>query len=449
MFGINNAGHAVYTSEVGEERHAFTNWLPPSIVPVGGSCHDLHELSELDEGGESAAHDINDSDIAVGWATFDGEKHAVVWFIKDYNQFATPKIPFLDLGLLSPNSTYSEAFAINDDAPCPVIVGEGDVRDGCSCNGGNILVKRGFWRTLTDPLQDLTTAIILVDSVTPCNIKETSASDVNSDPVGGTYETTAVGTGEYSTAQCLGSIDHPGMYWNIVDPKGDQCDPESNGGGLLLANGSFSSWQARGISDIGGIVGDVFNPGPDSAAYWPDVLAPPVDIGSILGGDGASYAQRINNRNPATEVIAAAGWRTTPDQAVLWECTGTCTDPMTDWDAAILDNELIPDCSGWLIRRAFDVNDDVSIICWATKIGQPDTEHAVILEPLVNCCPEDLDRDGDVDLADLNILLAAYGNCSDCSPCIADLNCDGVVDDLDRNILIQQLLGGSPCGGGP
>lgn len=85
---------------------------------------------------------------------------------------------------------------------------------------------------------------------------------------------------------------------------------------MLLDEGIFASWQARGISDNGDVVGNVFDPGADSAAYWPDVLAVPVDIGSLVSG--ASYAQRINNKNSAIEVIAAAGWHTVPlDEAVL------------------------------------------------------------------------------------------------------------------------------------
>jgi hypothetical protein len=45
----------------------------------------------------------------------------------------------------------------------------------------------------------------------------------------------------------------------------------------------------------------------------------------------------------------------------------------------------------------------------------------------------DLDRDGDVDGADLGIMLAS---CGDCTDCVADLNRDGTVDGADLGVLV-------------
>jgi len=48
----------------------------------------------------------------------------------------------------------------------------------------------------------------------------------------------------------------------------------------------------------------------------------------------------------------------------------------------------------------------------------------------------DLDFDGDVDGADLGLLLGAWGDCVPGDPCLADYNGDGVVDGVDLGFLL-------------
>jgi Dockerin type I domain len=67
-------------------------------------------------------------------------------------------------------------------------------------------------------------------------------------------------------------------------------------------------------------------------------------------------------------------------------------------------------------------------------------------------CPEDLNRDGEVNGLDLAVLLAAWGPCDDCA---ADLDEDGVVNGLDLAILLaawgrcpESLTGGGSGGEG-
>jgi hypothetical protein len=51
-------------------------------------------------------------------------------------------------------------------------------------------------------------------------------------------------------------------------------------------------------------------------------------------------------------------------------------------------------------------------------------------------CEGDFDSDGDVDLADLSILLADYG-CTSPGPCVADIDGDGDTDLGDLSILLS------------
>ena len=73
-------------------------------------------------------------------------------------------------------------------------------------------------------------------------------------------------------------------------------------------------------------------------------------------------------------------------------------------------------------------------------------EAAASLDPDGFACPEDLVQDGDVDGADLAVLLGAWGDpgCGLDEPCRADLNCDGAVNAADLGIL---LAAWGPCGG--
>ncbi len=72
---------------------------------------------------------------------------------------------------------------------------------------------------------------------------------------------------------------------------------------------------------------------------------------------------------------------------------------------------------------------------WSLAVEDGGLTARVVAVPLLD---GDLDDDGDVDLADLVLLLAAFGPCPDGAPCPADLDADGAVDALDLLILLDQ-----------
>jgi hypothetical protein len=84
--------------------------------------------------------------------------------------------------------------------------------------------------------------------------------------------------------------------------------------------------------------------------------------------------------------------------------------------------------SGWFVTNASDANPD-------TPTG---TDYLVLRARVfapAPACPSDLNDDGQVDGADLGILLGAWGPCG-AGACPSDLNGDGQVDGADLGILL-------------
>ncbi len=172
--GINNANQAVFTAVAGGKKHAML-YLPVGAYDLAAGVHDLHVLAGPDIGGdESAAHDINDAGIVVGWGEIEGEKHAFVWRL-DKDPF-----DFIDLGTFSAGDS-STAFAINNDAPFPIVVGDGNCPGGCDCMGGGHHPRFAFALLLENPPDVLDAAALLepVSSLPGC-YPTAFARDVNS-----------------------------------------------------------------------------------------------------------------------------------------------------------------------------------------------------------------------------------------------------------------------------
>src|SRR6185295_5676213 len=105
--------------------------------------------------------------------------------------------------------------------------------------------------------------------------------------------------------------------------------------------------------------------------------------------------------------------RTGAQHAFIWQ-RGAMTD---------LNTLLVPG-TDWVIGFAYDINDSGQIAAMGSH-GNEFTQRAVRLDPVVPPpTPGDIDEDGDVDAADLAILLGAWGPCAACDPCPSDLDGD-------------------------
>ena len=452
IFGINNANQAVFTAVVAGEKHAML-YLPVDAFGLAAGVHDLHDLAGSVVGDASAAHDINSAGIVVGWAgievspnTF--QQHAFVW------RLDLPQHDFIDLGLF-PGGTSSVVYAINNDTPFPMMVGDGDRPGDCGCDPNlfSDAVRRGFALELTDPPDPLDDAAVLESHSNlpgPGCYPSAFVRDVKSQ-AGLTVAGFSAKSGDCAVPVGCGAP-YAGTAW--INPT-----PGTNAGSALAAldpthHEDPGGTQAWGVSDTGAMVGYGFDaatsPCKQHAAYWHDAAAdPPLDLGlaSAMDPSAQTLAVRINN-NQSPETLQAVGWKlASPDLAFLWECDGDCS-LLTNWSATDL-NDTIQHCSDfWSIRQAHDVNDNGWIIGWAdANEGGPADFRAVILFPDQDCqvcCLADLDCDGDVGVKDLLILLGSWGPCpAPPAPCDADLDCDGTVGVLDLLILLGEW---GPCG---
>jgi hypothetical protein len=101
--------------------------------------------------------------------------------------------------------------------------------------------------------------------------------------------------------------------------------------------------------------------------------------------------------------------------------------------AAVDLNDVIPSDSGWVLHKANAINDAGQIIGQGTRSGLSG-QRSFLLTPIGPPQPADLDGDGQVDAADLGLLLGAWGPCA--APCDADLDGDGTIDGADLGLLL-------------
>ncbi len=216
------------------------------------------------------------------------------------------------------------------------------------------------------------------------------------------------------------------------------------------ASGAAGNWQNFddcGVNDAGDWVvgGDT-----DAAAAGDGFLA---YNGSIVASEGQTLAGLTLSANPRSVSIANNGrlgaiWNTNAGEALYLFTQNVAGG----WDAQILlkNGDLVDtDGDGIGDSPVTDFNASTTI---APGLRLPDRCQAFVsvdltingssVEAIVSVpMPEldllgDLDGDGDVDAADLAILLGAWGQ-----PGVADLNCDGTTDALDLAILLGAWTG--------
>ena len=125
-----------------------------------------------------------------------------------------------------------------------------------------------------------------------------------------------------------------------------------------------SASEARGINDIGQIVGDAYGSGRTHAFLWQSESGMQ-DLGTLGGGSSSAYA--INNSG---QVVGQASPSQGADHAFVWQT-----------DTGMVDlNSLIPASSGWTLVAAHAINDRGQIV--GEGSSPSGRYHAFLLTPV-------------------------------------------------------------------
>jgi len=449
--GINNLGEIVgvvndprLSPILGTEDGAFY-WQPSdrrSDYAVG------FNILPVPSNFRSRANEINDSGYAVGARQVSSSDTSLAAF--RWNVATSSDNALLGLG------SGSEAFAVNDETPRPLIVGD-YVPSG--------MVQHAF------RIEPDGTGLDRLDAGIETTWL-TFGRDI-SNPVAG--DAITVG---WSQESSLGCVDYlltcvDGWAWEETLAIG--LNPIED---LALDPDDWSLAQGYGVNDVGNSVGisleeiGVFT-GRQRATYWEtttdDVVILPGDPSAPGGssGDEGPLARAIADPivDGATSTLIAVGFSDFTEQALRWTAT-VADDEQGDWTVeeliCLIGCDLDPadpcdaDESRWeALVFANDINDQGWIVGQGlvrdtNQGGSIDARLRGFLLVPTDWCPGDIAGagafpDGTVDTRDLLALLAAWGDTSDCpSNLPADINCDGEVASAD---LLALLASWGQCDG--
>lgn len=180
--------------------------------------------------------------------------------------------------------------------------------------------------------------------------------------------------------------------------------------------------RAWGINDAGDIVGEAqfLISQPEQATLWTEGAAIRL-IPEFVRPQGVASA--INNRGQIAGYYINLDNLNDHWHGFLWQ-NGHRIDLLEQTD---------PD-EDWLFLFPFTINDRGFLAGGGARNGE--LGHAWMMIPIP---AGDIDRDGDVDLSDLTLLLSAFGTICDPTPCAADLDHDGDVDLSDLTLLLSNF----------
>ena len=395
---------------------------------------------------ESAAWDINDAGIVVGWqGTASGPSHessvAVYWDLSEANIPPHDDIPAPDVTGADPPFI---AYGVNNLSPFQVV---GVYRQEV----GQTAFERGFIWTEGD---DTVALNPVADDPEDWDISHALAvNDDTQGPLVGGLSIACGGAGGNCGVAATACDEAAGdaTYWEPEDPAALASPGDGFGEAPYELEG-----EVQGVNNSGELVGasvecigSQLAHRKKRAVYWVDTAAEPFNLGQLVidfeGGAGEEDTQSIANGISETSPRVVAGWNSTDLYAVAWKADG-----QGGWDLIKLIDVIDPDIpiGTWTdLIEATDANVNGWIVGYGIiDPGAPDPPivrgFLLIPMPAPNSCVGDTNDDGMVDVEDLVNVILDWD--TDGSANGGDVDGSGTVDVGD---LIAVVLNWGPCPG--
>ena len=374
-------------------------WIAHGFVWTDGSMLDLGTIESDPPEGEFprpaiTGVDINNSGQAVGiYTAMSGWPWAFVWLPEP--AYGLPA-GMAALPRLAEGEELSRAFSINDAGQ---IVGE-------SRPEGSIGVRAVRWDCVDDVWQ----------------ITDLGSLDDNPDSTARAYDINALGQ---IVGQSNNIDEHNGLEPFLYLPEPAYGLPA----GMNAIATFYPSGEGVAINDLGQIAGQT---GPQFPWLWLPEPAYGLPAGQNIlpefpiEGELITAVTDINNRG---QIV---GWVRYENEADGMDVRGWIWEK---GEYTLLD-DVLPAASPWFkVSRAYGINDKGQItgeIKGPYEFQDLTMPHAMILTPALL---GDTDNDGDVDLADLSILLTNYGS-TEASFWDGDMDGDGKISLSDLVALL-------------
>jgi hypothetical protein len=408
-FAINNQHEIVgWSRDANNSEHAVVWLYCPNYGLAEFALHDLTDLASLTDFGR--ALDINEAGLVVGRQVDSVTlPRPFLWDLA-----TLPTLSTLELGTFATDpDSEGLAYAVNNASPA-VIVGIAQNDDLCGLTGPQYRAFKYVEGDAASALVDLGVA----GSDTYSIAHDVSSTSV---PIVSGYSANIC-----NFVTCF--ADYDAVNWTLASPATLTTLPD---GGA-----SYGS-EAYGVNDSGHSAGAIRVPDSSClrhAGFWASSTSTPVDLGTVgMSTDDESIAYEMSNAGSSGEVLVV-GTNFSDNSAIRWHRNASGT-----WTSLDLNDAISPLC-GWDLRVAYDVSDDGWIVGYGEIGGEI---HGFLLRPVE--CVGDLNRDCQVDGADLGLLIASYSCSAPCSGCLADLNLDGAIDSADLGGLLANWAAACEC----
>jgi hypothetical protein len=392
-----------------------------------------------------AGFGVNDDGVVAGTlGASAGEGRPWLW---DLATFVTPSGPLGPGGSvpLGPGDS-GEARAVNNDSPAIVA---GWTKSGSA-------VERGFrYRVGDAPSSIMQLPLFASDPGHLALAVPTTESDPErlfGGSLGG-----AIG----GFPPCVNGIHDEAIVWTVGTSTTvealieDSTDPSSLAfwqGRALAANaqGQAAGWRRQPEQSLDCT---------QRAVFW-EADGTPIEVGLVspIPSDRETEVRGMTGADGDGNGVLLVGADVTGQQGIFWWRSPSSGELITEFIGQSpwpLDFDVIGGATVVAVYELTAVNTRGWIL-GAGEFGTSPLDRGFLLIP--DPCSPDLDLDGQIDGADLGLLLAAWGACGSAGYCAGDLSFDGEIDGADLGLLLaawgecdvfEAICASTPCSQSP